>query len=218
MYHLKPMAFITALLILSFNARASFIVEIYDTNRSFHHTDQLRSYVDTNSPTSTHQYNVINFSDWGVKGFFGNENLWPVAHTETFAAHITGQFEIAQSGLYDFASWSDDGFQLLIDGVETIINPGPHAPTLNTGSMNLSAGFHNVEMFWYENFGAAVLETSIKQSGASDWQLLTAASPPTASNQAVPEAPLIVMMALSVFGMAYLRRNNNSVSLSNSVH
>ncbi len=177
------------------NVQAAFIVDIYDTP-TFNNTNQLRQFMNNNAAIGQYQYDVINFSDWGHKGFFTNENVWPVSVTNTFAAQISGLFEIQQSGYYDFSSWSDDGLDLAIDGNQAIYRPNPHAPTLDTINIFLSAGLHSVDLVWYENKGAAVLELSLADA-AGNRQLLTAADIST-GNSAIPEPGMLVMIVLGL--------------------
>lgn len=194
-------------------AHAAFYVDIYDTPK-FQHTDQLRTHINNHDATGSYQYDVINFSDWGNKGFFADENLWPIANKNTFSAHITGTFDILEAGDYDFASWSDDGIDLLIDGVSAINRPKPHAPTLDIANLYLTAGFHSIDVIWYENTGAAVLELSTRKnhnSGANAWQLLSTVDlPSTGLNGTIPEPNVIWYFVIGLFFIILRTRVNNS--------
>jgi hypothetical protein len=66
-----------------------------------------------------------------------------------------------QQGLYVFHTLSDDGIELKVadnaGNLQTVINNWTnHAPTQdNSASIFLSAGYHNVQMRWFENAGGA---------------------------------------------------------------
>lgn len=194
-------------------AQAAFVVDIYDTP-SFRHTNQLRDFMDDHDAVGSYQYDVINFSDRGNRGFFGDENLWPIANKNTFSAHITGLFDISEAGSYDFATWSDDGIDLLIDGVQTIIRPNPHAPTLDVANLFLTAGLHSIDVIWYENWGAAVLELSSRRVDSNEWQLLEAA-PFSANQENIPEPKVIWCLLIGLFLLTQQTTLNRSIILKN---
>ena len=75
-----------------------------------------------------------------------------------FAALYQGTFTLDAAGDYTFFLNSDDGSFLFIDDVLVIDNDGEHAAIEETVTLSLSAGQHDVEVQYYENFGEAVLE------------------------------------------------------------
>jgi len=79
---------------------------------------------------------------------------------ETYSVRFTGSFYVEQSGQYDFSSLSDDGFSLTIGGQNVITFDGLHAPSGRDGSVELDAGFHDVEILFFENTGQDVLNLS----------------------------------------------------------
>jgi len=72
---------------------------------------------------------------------------------------------VAKSGLYTFATTSDDGSELLVDNRSVVDNPGPHAPTTRSGSVHLDRGSHMVVLRYVQNGGAAAISWSWSRGG-----------------------------------------------------
>jgi len=68
-----------------------------------------------------------------------------------------GFINLTESGDYVFRTNSDDGTQLFIDGNLVVDNDGAHAPVLETGTVTLEAGFHSIEIQYFEIAGGQVL-------------------------------------------------------------
>ncbi|MEL7470866.1 MAG: Ig-like domain-containing protein [Pseudomonadota bacterium] len=98
----------------------------------------------------------------------------------TYAVRYTGVITIEEGGVYDFNLSSDDGSALFINGVQVIDNDGLHALLTVPGQASLSAGQHEIEILFFQNFGQAGLgltysgadtggvETSILAASASE--------------------------------------------------
>lgn len=69
---------------------------------------------------------------------------------EWFAIRYTGRVAFATSGTYTFRLKSDDGARLYIDGVLVVDNDGVHALQERTGTINLSAGPHDVVIEYFQ--------------------------------------------------------------------
>jgi hypothetical protein len=78
------------------------------------------------------------------------------------AFRFNGQIEIPKDGLYKFFVKSDDGSQLLIDGQTVVSNNSANGVTETSGSINLTAGLHNIEVQYFQQQG--------DQSLIIDWQ------------------------------------------------
>ena len=63
-----------------------------------------------------------------------------------------------ESGVYRFYTYSDDGSRLFIDGVEIVNNDGGHSARRAEGKANLAAGFHKLELHYFENYMGQALE------------------------------------------------------------
>ena len=71
-----------------------------------------------------------------------------------FSAYI----KVPESGVYRFYTYSDDGSKLFIDGVEVVNNDGGHSAKRAEGKVNLAAGFHKLELHYFENYMGQALE------------------------------------------------------------
>ena len=137
----------------------------------------LRGYVAKYNPvTQSSKYSivssVIDFTDdqTGFAGELPYDMRWPAAvATNTwgtgginnqFFVRIASDFSVEQAGAYRFRTYNDDGVFLLVDGALVINDPTEHPEAIFTGDINLSAGNHSLELFFFENGGEASLEFS----------------------------------------------------------
>ncbi|WP_123803503.1 PA14 domain-containing protein [Maribacter sp. 4G9] len=72
---------------------------------------------------------------------------------ETYSVRYTGYIEIATGGSYTFFTNSDDGSKLFIDALEVVDNDGLHAMNEESGTISLAAGFHWLEIVFFERTG-----------------------------------------------------------------
>lgn len=81
----------------------------------------------------------------------------PEIAPDTFSVRWSGRIVPRFSEVYTFATSSDDGVRLRVNGVSLIDNWTDHAPTENRGSIRLTAGTaYDIQMDYYENGGGAV--------------------------------------------------------------
>ena len=69
---------------------------------------------------------------------------------EDFAIRLRGQLQIETAGTYNFKLASDDGSKLYINGELIIDHDGLHGFSTATGSVMLDAGFHDVELQYFQ--------------------------------------------------------------------
>ncbi|MGK0188788.1 MAG: hypothetical protein ACI9R3_004602 [Verrucomicrobiales bacterium] len=105
---------------------------------------------------------VINFRDT-ADGQFGGNAPFPLLEQEDVAAddfgiHVTGIFFVSEPGVRTFGVNSDDGNQLLIDGEVVVEDPDTHGSRNRFGSVDLTAGTHTLEYYFYERGGGAHVE------------------------------------------------------------
>jgi glucose/arabinose dehydrogenase len=137
--------------------------------------------MDFTGATVTRTDPTVNF-DWGTGS--------PAAGIDinTFSARWTGQVQAKVSGTHTFYTQSDDGVRLWINGVLIIDNWTDHAPTENTGTINLTAGQrYDVRMEFYENIGGAVAKLlwsapGLAKEAVPQAQLFTGSAPPPPSS------------------------------------
>ena len=110
----------------------------------------------------------INFQDNGNDGFVGGGVAFPAFEGEggdhnDFGVHATGQIYIAEAGPRTFDAVSDDGNEVYVDGELAAADPGLHGNQDAFGTIDLSAGLHDVEVFFFERGGGASLEVLMAQ-------------------------------------------------------
>jgi alpha-N-arabinofuranosidase len=81
---------------------------------------------------------------------------------EDFALKYTGYIRIPEDGLYTFYTTSDDGSAILIDNKLVVNNDGRHAMVENSGNTMLNAGYHKIELLFFQAGGGMGLDVSIK--------------------------------------------------------
>jgi uncharacterized repeat protein (TIGR03806 family) len=77
-----------------------------------------------------------------------------------FAFRFTGFLQITTAGDYTFATSSDDGSQLFVDGSLVVDNDGRHALNEVSAQATLSAGYHSVAITMFEATGGEILDVS----------------------------------------------------------
>ena len=86
---------------------------------------------------------------------------------ERFSVRWTGFLTVGRSGLYTFATTSDDGSQLIVDNQLVVDNSGPHSLRTRSGSIRLDRGSYAV-VLRYVQFGAAsALDWSWSRDGSA---------------------------------------------------
>lgn len=94
---------------------------------------------------------------------------------DAFACRISGVVCIPVSGTYTFFVSADDGAELFVDGQRVTSDPLPHSVREKSGSMELEAGWHPVELVYYEKSGQAVLSLSWSGPGIAKAVISTSA-------------------------------------------
>lgn len=84
---------------------------------------------------------------------------------DDYGIRYTGSIFIATAGTYTFTTNSDDGSNLSINGTEIVDNDGLHGAQDRSGTVALTAGFHSIEILFFERGGGNVL--SVSYSGPS---------------------------------------------------
>src|SRR5258706_3922303 len=95
---------------------------------------------------------------------FANQGL---AVGDNIGARWTGKIRIDNAGLTTFFTRSDDGSMLFIDGQNVVWNNFFQGQTERTGAVDLSAGFHDITLLFYEGGGNAGVTASWIPVGGS---------------------------------------------------
>ncbi|RZK32527.1 MAG: hypothetical protein EOO63_01075, partial [Hymenobacter sp.] len=135
------------------------------------------SFFANNTPGITRTDGTLNFpasNSWG--------NLLPTASNsvddpDQYSARYRGSITIPTAGQYTFYLNSDDASYLWLDGAAlaatptlasaSINNSGAHAPVTKSVTLNLSAGSHNVLIYYGEQAGGNILTFTYNAGGAS---------------------------------------------------
>ncbi len=86
-----------------------------------------------------------------------------------FAFLFSGFIDIPEGGVWSFATCSDDGSALYIDGVCVVNNDGSHSPVTVEGQIPLEKGLHPYKLLYFEDYEGQQLSWSWKAPGASDF-------------------------------------------------
>jgi Ca2+-binding RTX toxin-like protein len=78
-----------------------------------------------------------------------------------YALKFTSELSITTGGTYTFATSSDDGSKVFLNGVEVVDNDGLHATSTASGSITLPPGDHLIEIIYFENNGQNTLSGTI---------------------------------------------------------
>ena len=85
---------------------------------------------------------------------------------DNFGLVYTGFIFLSETGTYTFATTSDDGSRLFINGSEVVNNDGLHASQQRTGTLSLTAGWHEIEVLYFEAGGGESLSAQYQAPSA----------------------------------------------------
>jgi predicted esterase/fibronectin type 3 domain-containing protein len=124
------------------------------------------------------------------KGMIPNFSIKETSRKDYFAYVYEGHINIPASGNYTFYTNSNNGSVLLIDGNEIVKNDwkgGGTASIEKSGTINLSAGFHDIKVLYYEHSGGGEnLEVFWESAGITKQHIPNAAF----TEEFTPPAPL----------------------------
>ena len=94
---------------------------------------------------------------------------FPSVYSNTSSAYFTtrwtGRFYAAKEGIYTFDAFADDGCFLYLDGTQVVNNQTGSGSA--TGSANLTAGWHDMTIFFYERDGVQAVRVEMTPPGGS---------------------------------------------------
>ncbi len=107
----------------------------------------------------------------------------PFGPSEDFSARYTGTIVVPTAGAWDFATISDDGSVLLIDGKQVVAWAGWHGPDEGArgehhGRVQLAAGRHRIDYRVVQGGGGFCATVAWKAPGAKDWATVPATAFP----------------------------------------
>ncbi|MDF9796749.1 hypothetical protein OKW21_002012 [Catalinimonas alkaloidigena] len=112
---------------------------------------------------------IPNFDNMQAKktGTVSNFSLDPRNRDENFGFAYKGYIKIENSGSYTFYTSSDDGSELYINDSKIVDNDGVHPARERSGTVNLSSGYHEIEVMFFERTAGQVLEVRYSGPGIS---------------------------------------------------
>lgn len=220
----KALLLLTLLLAVVFcypqKARADLLV------RDVHSTGVIDSLADVDAllggsgiaSETTVTENFVDYLDidgGGGTGHFGNNlafpNDTPGSDDNDFAIHVTGQICIVNAGDWTFGVSSDDGSRLRINGANLIVDDSLHAVQDRFATINLSAGWHNIDFVFFERGGGAGVELFASQGSFSsfagnNFRLVGDVANGGLKTTPVPEPNAICLLGLVLTGMMRRRK------------
>lgn len=115
---------------------------------------------------NTSQPNIGSVRDLGLPATAGrwSTELNTAAHntvrpdTNGYIIRFVGTINVQNTGDFTFNARSDDGSRIYIDDVLILQNWFDQGATTRSGTINLAAGEHKIEFWYYENGGAETME------------------------------------------------------------
>jgi hypothetical protein len=153
--------------------------------------------------------NTFNISNDGSVGFYGFGGQAPglTNDQDDFTVVGDGFLEVRVEGDYKFASLSDDGARLLIDGTAVITDDTLHGAgfpgDVKTGTIHLTPGYHPIEYMFFERGGGASGELWLADANNQPIALVgDVLNGGLRVVQEVPEPSTLALGALGFFGLA----------------
>ncbi len=117
---------------------------------------------------------MVNFN-WGTRSPHSSIGA------DTFSVRWTGSIEPLSTGTHTFFTRSDDGVRLWVNNQLVINNWTRHAPTVNSGRIDLVAGQrYDIRMEYFEHTGGAVIRLEWQAAGVPRQVIPTSQLFPTA--------------------------------------
>jgi hexosaminidase len=110
--------------------------------------------------------------DWvpSARDSVGGVALKGTERAQDFGVRLQGFLRVPADAVYEFALESDDGSVLRIGGEDVIDLDGPHAARTATGAVALGAGYHALEVLFFQAEGDRSLELLVRTGNADAWR------------------------------------------------
>ncbi|KJZ07238.1 hypothetical protein TW85_24865, partial [Marinomonas sp. S3726] len=161
------------------------------TNGNLSDIADAMSVVNSNSSTATFTATEISYNygsgDLGrgtnLENFLGNDaaSLSSNPSTETGDAvlYMTGDVSL-DAGTYSIKVYADDGYQIKVDGVVVASADFNQAPTTRTETFTIASdGEHSIEIVYWDQGGAYVLDVQLSDDGGATYNALGGSEYPT---------------------------------------
>ena len=154
-----------------------------------------------------HFYTKESVIDFSQNGYNGNVNGYldtPIdVANNLWAVEFTADLHIATADYYDLFVFTDDGFDLKIDGNSVMSFNANRAPRTSFETLYLSKGLHSFELIHWENYGVEAVELSWRPSNSSQAPLALVSDFVPA---AVPEPTTMILFGTGTVCLAAIGR------------
>ncbi len=133
-------------------------------SNDFGHAGVWYEYYELTDPAALPVFDALTPVSTGSAATF---DISPRNRDNDFAFRFIGFIEIPTAGNWTFYTDSDDGSQLLINGQLVVDNDGLHAQREQAGDIRLTAGFHPIEVAFFEAGGQQILNVSYSGPGVA---------------------------------------------------
>ncbi len=106
-----------------------------------------------------------------VTGVVSNFNIDNKKRNSKFGFIYSGYISIAETGIYNLYTESDDGSLLYIDDSLIIDNNGNHGTEEKTDKAVLEKGMHKIKLIYFDSGGGNSLKVSLQKEGGSKEEL-----------------------------------------------
>ena len=128
----------------------------------YKHSGQITSFQDLDAQNP----NVIRF-DENINYGSTSTNFAGTGYNTRYAGLWTGQIRIDQPGDVTFFLSSDDGSRLFVNGTLVVNDPDLHPMRERSGTINLTTGYHDIRIEFFNNDGPGGLIFSYRLPGQS---------------------------------------------------
>jgi hypothetical protein len=103
-------------------------------------------------------------------GILSEPTINGVKQADHFAFIFSGVIFVAEDGIYEFMTKSDDGSVLYIDNLKIVDNDGSHAAIIATGRIALKKGYHSYKLLYFEDYEGEHLSWGWKKPNTSEFE------------------------------------------------
>lgn len=149
------------------------------------------------------QESVIDFSQNRRAGKVSGYSNTPIDIADDFwAVEFTADLNVATANNYELFLFTDDGFDLRIDGSSVMSYNANTPPRSFSNSIYLSEGLHSFELIHWENDGVEAVEFSWRPTHSSQAPTLVSNFTPSA----IPEPKTMILFGAGIAGLAAVGR------------
>jgi hypothetical protein len=151
---------------------------------------------------------LINIHGSGANGHFAQDIAYVGGTADRFAMRVTGKINVLQAGEITFGFFANDGGRLRVNGVLVAEDTFADLACDTLGTINLSAGLHDVEFVMFETTGADTLELYVATT-LGTYTSLNQGSFELLQATPIPEPAGCILTCFAILGMVAVARRGN---------